>query len=168
MLVIGIDAHKRTHTAVAVDGNGAELSVKTVAANSAGHLELVHWTRELGSPRCFAVEDCRHLTRQIERDLLGAGESVVRVPPKLMAGTRQSARTRGKSDPIDALAVARAALREPGLPVASSDGEERALRCSSTTEKTWSPSARGSSTGCAGTSTPSIPSSARRPVTSRA
>lgn len=128
MLVIGIDAHKRTHTAVAVDGNGAQLSVKTATANSAGHLELVRWACELGTPRRFAVEDCRHLTRQLERDLLGAGEPVVRVPPKLMAGTRRSARTRGKSDPIDALAVARAALREPGLPVACLDGEERAVR----------------------------------------
>ena len=52
----------------------------------------------------------------------------MRVPPKLMAATRSSARTYGKSDPIDALAVARAALREPGLPVARLDGPERELR----------------------------------------
>jgi transposase len=39
----------------------------------------------------------------------------VRVPPKLMAPERRAGRARGKSDPIDALAVARAALREPGL-----------------------------------------------------
>ena len=44
------------------------------------------------------------------------GEPVIRVPPNLMAGARKSARTRGKSDPIDALAVARAAIREPDLP----------------------------------------------------
>ena len=43
-------------------------------------------------------------------------QRVVRVPPKLMAGARASARTRGKSDPIDALAIARAALREPTCP----------------------------------------------------
>jgi transposase len=53
---------------------------------------------------------------------------VVRVPPKMMAGVRRSARTRGKSDPIDALAVARAALREPGLPMARLDGPARELR----------------------------------------
>jgi len=56
------------------------------------------------------------------------GENVIRVPPKLMAGTRRSTREPGKSDPIDALAVARAALREPGLPVARLDGIERELR----------------------------------------
>jgi len=62
------------------------------------------------------------MTRRLERDLIAAGESVVRVPPKLMAHVRDSARSYGKSDPIDALAVARAALREPDLPIARLDG----------------------------------------------
>lgn len=128
MVVIGIDAHKRTHTAVAVDGNGVELGMKTVAADSGGHLELLRWAEHFGLDRRFAAEDCRHLTRGLERDLLGAGEALVRVPPKLMAGARRSARTRGKSDPIDALAVARAALREPSLPTAHLDGIEREVR----------------------------------------
>jgi transposase len=74
------------------------------------------------------VEDCRHLSRRLEADLLAGGEIVVRVPPKLMAGVRRSARTRGKSDPIDALAVARAALREPDLPVAQLDGPSREVK----------------------------------------
>jgi len=128
MVVIGIDAHKATHTAVAVDGNGAELATKTVRADIGGHLELLRWAEGFGPERRFAAEDCRHLTRNLERDLLRAGEAVVRVPPKLMAGCRRSARTQGKSDPIDALAVARAAQREPGLPVAHLDGPERELR----------------------------------------
>src|SRR6201998_4229691 len=59
---------------------------------------------------------------------MGFGESVVRVPPKLMAQTRASARTRGKSDPIDALAVARGFLREPDLPIASHDEVSRELK----------------------------------------
>jgi len=50
------------------------------------------------------------------------------VPPRLMAGARRSSREHGKSDPIDALAVARAAVREPNLPVAQLDGEQRRLR----------------------------------------
>jgi transposase len=70
----------------------------------------------------------RHLSRRLERDLLSAGECIVRVPPKLMAHVRDSARTYGKSDPIDALAVARAAQREPDLPMARLDGPERELR----------------------------------------
>src|SRR5207253_7363308 len=63
----------------------------------------------------WALEDCRQLTRWLERQLLEAGEQLVRVPPKLMAPERRAGRARGKSDPIDALAVARAALREPRL-----------------------------------------------------
>ena len=60
--------------------------------------------------------------------MLTAGQQVVRVPPKLMAQARASARTRGKSDPIDALAVARAFLREPDLPIASHDEVSRELK----------------------------------------
>jgi transposase len=87
------------------------------------------WVRErFGVEAVWAIEDCRHLSARLERDLLGFGQKVVRVPPKLMAQTRASARTRGKSDPIDALAVARGFLREPDLPVASHDEVSRELK----------------------------------------
>src|SRR5207247_10576923 len=92
------------------------------------NLELVRWADGFGTERRFAVEDCRHLSRRLEADLLAAGEELVRVPPKLMAHARDAARTYGKSDPIDALAVARAAHREPGLPIARLDGPSRDLR----------------------------------------
>jgi transposase len=127
MVVLGVDAHKATHTIVAADDNGRQVAQLTVRATSAGHLDAVQWAAQFEERR-WALEDCRHLTRRLERELLWAGEAVVRVPPKLMAGARRGARTRGKSDPIDALAVARAALREPGLPVAHLDGPERELR----------------------------------------
>ncbi len=127
MVVIGVDAHKRSHTLVAVDETGRVLGEKRVAATSEGHLEALAWAA--GWPgRMFAIEDCRHLTRRLEADLLVAGEAAVRVPPHLMAGARQASRERGKSDPIDALAVARAALREPGLPVVHLDGQAREVR----------------------------------------
>ena len=128
MVMIGIDAHKRTHTAVACDEHGRELARASVGTTSDDHLQLVGWAVAFGDDRLWAVEDCRHLSRRLERDLLGAGERIVRVPPKLMANARDGARTYGKSDAIDALAVARAALREPRLPVARLDGEERELR----------------------------------------
>jgi transposase len=127
MVVIGVDSHKHTHTVVAADENGRQLADKTVAATSAGHLELVRWAGRF-TERRWALEDCRHLSRRLSTDLLRAGEAVVRVPPKLMAGARRSSREPGKSDPIDALAVARAALREPDLPVAALDGPEREIR----------------------------------------
>jgi transposase len=127
MVVIGTDSHKRTHTVVAVDGTGRKLAEKTASTALAGHLELLRWARRWRD-RTWALEDCRHLTRRLEIDLLAAGERVVRVPTKLMAGSRRSNREPGKSDPIDALSVARAALREPDLPSARLDGVERELR----------------------------------------
>jgi transposase len=129
MVVVGADVHKRTHTFVAVDDVGRKLAEKVVAATAVGHAEMVMWVRErFGAQVVWAIEDCRHLSARLERDLLTAGQQVVRVPPKLMAQTRASARTRGKSDPIDALAVARGYLREPELPVASHDEVSRELK----------------------------------------
>ena len=127
MVVIGADLHKRSHTLVVVDETGQKLAEKEVSATPAGHLEVRRWLGQWPD-RTVALEDCRHLSRSLERDLLRAGERVVRVPPKLMAGARRSSREPGKSDPIDALAVARAALREPDLPVATLDGPERDVR----------------------------------------
>jgi transposase len=124
---IGVDAHKRTHTLVAADQLGRQLATKTLAATTEGHLAALEWASQW-SERTWAVEDCRHLTRRLEGDLLRAGEIIVRVPTVLMAGARRGGRERGKSDPIDALAVARAAWREPNLPTASLDGASRELR----------------------------------------
>lgn len=127
MVVLGIDAHKRTHTVVAADQVGSQLDTFTVAATPEGHLEAVKWAAQFDERR-WAMEDCRQMSRRFEADLLAAGEQVVRVPPKMMARVRKSARTRGKSDPIDALAVARAALREPDLPTARLDGPSREVK----------------------------------------
>lgn len=129
MVVVGADVHKHSHTFVAVDEVGRKIGEKTVRAITAGHAEAVMWARErFGNEVVWAIEDCRHLSARLERDLFGFGQKVVRVPPKLMAQTRASARTRGKSDPIDALAVARGFLREPDLPVASHDEVSRELK----------------------------------------
>ena len=129
MVVVGADVHKRTHTFVAVDQAGRKLGEKVVAATTVGRHKALVWARvEFGNELVWGIEDCRHLSARLERDLLSAGQQVVRVPPKLMARTRASARTRGKSDPIDALAVARAVLREPDLPVASHDAISRELK----------------------------------------
>src|SRR3954452_23474317 len=130
MVVVGSDVHKRTHTFVAVDEVGRKLAEITVKADHTGHDRAIRWARDRfgEAVQRWAVEDCRHLSARLEIDLLEAGEQVVRVPPKLMAEQRRLARTRGKSDPIDALAVARAALREPDLPVATHDEASRELR----------------------------------------
>ena len=127
MVTIGADLHKRSHTLVCTDAVGRQLARFTVAATAAGHAEALGWGRQW-TERTWALEDCRQVSRRLESDLLRAGERVVRVPPKLTVASRRGARTRGKSDPIDALAVARAALREPDLPVAQLDGPSRDLR----------------------------------------
>jgi transposase len=119
----------KTHTAVALDtATGARIGERTVACDAGGHDALLSWVRTLGDDRLFAIEDCRHVSGRLERLLPAAGEHVVRVPPKLMAGARASARTCGKSGGIDAACVARAALREPGLPIARLSGPGHDLR----------------------------------------
>jgi transposase len=128
LAVFGIDPHKATHTVVAVDALGRQVAQQTVAARTPQHLELITWARTIADDRVWAVEDCRRVSRRLERDLLAVGERIVRVPPKLMAATRTSIRAPGKSDPVDALAVARAALREPDLPTAQLDEPTRELK----------------------------------------
>jgi Transposase len=128
MVVLGVDAHKRTHTVVAVDDLGRQLGERTTGTTSDDHLGLLSWAEMFDGDRLWAIEDCRHLSRRLEGDLLAAGERIVRVPTKLMAHARDAARSYGKSDPIDAVAVARAALREPDLPAAHLDGPAREVR----------------------------------------
>lgn len=128
-LVIGVDPHKRTHTAAAVQtGSGELVDERTAAARPAGYGELLDWARATGGDRLWALEDVRGVSRGLERFLIPRGEQVVRVPPKLMAGARKSARTYGKSDSIDALAIARAALANPDLPEAVEDLRARDLQ----------------------------------------
>ena len=127
IVVLGVDSHKRTHTIVAVDTLGRQLATLTVTANIQGHLRALAWAARFEQRR-WAVEDCRHVTRRLETDLLCAGEHVIRVPAQLTATGRVTVRTPGKSDPIDALAVARAVLREPDLAVAHLDETTREIR----------------------------------------
>ena len=131
MIVIGSDPHKRGYTCSAlVAGTGELRSSESVQATSAGHERMLAWARGLGGERVWAVEDCRHVSGKLERFLLARGERVVRVPPKLMAGHRRGSRQAGKSDPIDSLAVARAALEEgiDTLPVAALEGPAREIK----------------------------------------
>jgi len=129
MVVVGADVHKRSHTFVAVDEAGRQLGQLTVKAVPKGHDRAARWAQaEFGTDLLWAIEDCREMSARLEIDLLTAGQRVVRVPPKMMAEQRRIGRTRGKSDPIDALAVARAGLREPDLPVATHDEASRELK----------------------------------------
>ena len=96
-------------------------------ARPSGYRELLAWAQGFEGDRVWALEDVRGVSRGLERFLLSRGERVVRVPPKLMAGARKSARAYGKSDSIDALAIARAALSHSDLPAAVRDEAAREL-----------------------------------------
>jgi transposase len=131
MIVIGTDTHKRTHTAVAVVGATGELAGElTARAQPTGFLEMLAWARRLGAKRIWAIEDCRHVSAGLERFLIGRGERVVRVAPKLMGASRKAVRHAGKSDQIDALAIARAALAAgpESLPAATIDEQAHEIK----------------------------------------
>lgn len=132
MIVIGADPHKQTHTLVALEATtGRHRGEITVSSKPDGALEALTWASRLGDPdRVWAVEDVRHVSARLERELIRHGQAVVRVPPRLMAGARPAGRERGKSDPIDAAAVALAAIRAglDSLPVARLEGADLDLR----------------------------------------
>jgi transposase len=112
MVTIGVDPHTQTHSGVAVDPLGVQIAQRRVAARRDGFGALVEWARRLDGEGVWVIEDVRHVPGSLERFLIDRGETVVRLPPRLMAKAREGVRERGKSAPMDALAIARAALRE--------------------------------------------------------
>ena len=126
MVVIGVDPHKDVLVAVAVDDNGRQLALRDAAARPRGFKALLAWAGEFDH-RLWAVEDVRHVAGGLVRFLLAAGEQVVWVPTQMSSAYRRKVRASGKSDPIDALACARAALAED-LPAAVPDTEARDVK----------------------------------------
>src|SRR2546423_8965294 len=113
MIVIGADTHKGSHALAAVDeGTGRVRGHREIKADQLGHLAGVRWARDLDEERVWAIEDCRSCSRRLEQALVAAGERVVRVPPHRMGASRKGEREPGKSDEIDALAVARAVVKD--------------------------------------------------------
>ena len=131
MIVIGVDTHKRSHTLVALDAaTGATRGQLTIAASDDGTFDAVRFAGKLDSERVWAVEDCRHVSGRLERGLLATGDRVLRVAPGLTETSRRAVREPGKSDPIDATAIARAAIREglDTLPAAFLDEQALEIR----------------------------------------
>ena len=117
VIVVGADVHKATHTFVAVDEVGRKLGEKHGEGDDRRVMTGRCGGREpqFGDELRWGIEDCRHLSARLERDLLAGGQEVVRVPPKLMAQTRAPRRgTEASPTRSTRLAVARAVLREPG------------------------------------------------------
>jgi len=68
MIVLGADAHKRSHTIAAVSATTGELlGEQTVPTGAKGAGALLAWARGLGSERVWALEDCRHVSGSLER-----------------------------------------------------------------------------------------------------
>ena len=129
--MIGADTHKGSHALAAVDdGTGKVRGHREITADDAGHLAAIRWVSGLDDDRVWAIEDCRHVSQRLERALIAAGERVVRVPPQRMGASRKGERERGKSDEIDALAVARAVVKDgvEGFPAAYLDHRAMEIR----------------------------------------
>ncbi|MEO8968220.1 MAG: IS110 family transposase [Solirubrobacteraceae bacterium] len=113
MIVIGADTHKRNHMLVAVEAEtGKARGQLQIPASDAGSLDALRFAAGLDEERVWAIEDCRPVSARLERALLAAGERVVRVPAAMTGQARKISRQAGKSDPIDARAVAQAVVRD--------------------------------------------------------
>jgi transposase len=131
MIVIGADTHKRNHTLVALDAQTGVLRGQLqVPASDTGSVEALKFAAGLDQQRVWAIEDCRHVSARLERALLAVGERVIRVPAAVTGETRRTARVTGKSDPIDARAVAIAVIRDgiETFPVAFNDEQALEIR----------------------------------------
>ncbi len=121
MMVIGVDPHKSTHTATAVDPstNRSVASIR-VEASLADYARMLRWARQFEQRR-WAVENAEGLGRHLSSWLLARGEQVVDVPSTATARVRQLSRGGGrKNDQIDAAAAACvAALQGDGRPLAA-------------------------------------------------
>ena len=128
-MTIGIDPHKATHTAVAIDGDERPVAQLTVTADRAQTQRLLAWAEPLGVERTWAVESATGLGRLLAQQLVAAGESVVDVPPTLSARVRLLGSAKAsKNDPNDALATAIAGLRHCGLRAVTTDHHVAVVR----------------------------------------
>jgi len=128
---IGIDPHKATHTAVAIDDTETVLSEFTVLADRYQAKRLIGWASELNGDggRRWAVESAGELGYLLSQQLVAGGELVVDVPAVLASRVRVLSSGRSdKNDPNDARAVAIAALRQPGLAVVHLEDHTAVLR----------------------------------------
>ncbi|HYB13908.1 MAG TPA: IS110 family transposase [Streptosporangiaceae bacterium] len=122
VVMIGVDPHKRSHTAVALGADEAVLGQVRVRASAAQAQRLLEWAAAWPE-RTWAVEGAGGLGHLLAQELVAAGEPVLDVQPKLAARVRLlAAGAVNKNDPNDARSVAIAALRSPScLPVRPDD-----------------------------------------------
>lgn len=129
MVTIGIDAHKSSLAVCLVDELGRELAAREFANEPKAHRALHGWVlRQAPGERRFGVESTGWIGRGIACYLLGRGEAVVDVRGSLTDRQRRRLRGEGKSDPRDALAIARVTARDQELPPVRVDSPSRDLK----------------------------------------
>lgn len=128
MLAIGVDTHAETLAVCAVDALGRALAEGSFANGADGHRALLAWLGGLPQPRRIGLEGAANLGAALARALAAAGEEVHEVPATLTLRERRHGRRPGKSDPADALAIARVVAREEDLPLASGKESQRHLK----------------------------------------
>ena len=127
MMVVGIDSHKDTLAGCCIDGAGRPQAYRSFANTTAGHHETLEWVHEVGAGR-VAIEGSGSYGRPLALVLVAADIAVVEVPPQMTARARRGQRSRHKSDPSDALLIARVGAREDDLGRPRPDGLVEDLR----------------------------------------
>src|SRR6059058_849450 len=128
VVMIGIDPHKASHTAVAISAAEQSLGQLRVRASAVQAERLLGWA-QAWPQRIWAVEGAGGLGHLLAQQLLSAGERVLDVPPKLAARVRLLATGDiNKNDPNDARSVAVAALRSAGVREARRDDHAAVLK----------------------------------------
>jgi transposase len=128
-VIIGIDPHKSTHTAVAVDRLESPIARLRVSVDRRQVDRLLAWAEPLDADRVWAIESAAGLGRLLAQQLVARGERVVDVPPTLAARVRLLASSKtAKNDTNDALSTAIAGLRHCGLRTVRSDDHRVVLR----------------------------------------
>ena len=130
VMTIGIDPHKATHTAVAIDDDEIVLGEITIRADKDQATKLIDWATSVdGDGRVWAVEAATGLGHLLSQQLVARGEPVVDVPPVLASRIRVlSSGKSNKNDRNDARSVAIAALRRDGLAEVKREDEAAVLR----------------------------------------
>lgn len=116
-MAIGIDSHKETLAAAAVDQLGKVIEVRTFTNDPAGHRQTLDWLVALGGSRTVGIECSGTYGAALAWFLMGHAEDVREVPPARAFRERNRQRSTGKSDPVDAVAIARVVARDEHLPI---------------------------------------------------
>ena len=145
--VIGVDPHKRSHTAVVLDDCEQIASELRVTAGPRQIVELLTWAP--AGDRTWAIENANGLGRLLAQQLVAKGETVVDVPAALACRARKlSGRSGRKTDEFDARAVAIAATYNRGLRHVQIDNVSGVLGCSWSVAGSWCHNANARSASC--------------------